>query len=130
MAGDMIAAVKAVCGADVPLKVILETGKLGPPGRVQAASRDAIAAGADFLKTSTGKTRVSATPAAARAMLSVIRDAPRPVGFKASGGIRSPRQAAAYLRLADDIMGTGWAAPRTFRFGASGLLQSCARLLD
>jgi deoxyribose-phosphate aldolase len=85
----------------------------------------AIRAGADFIKTSTGKTPVSATLAAARTMLEAIRDAQvqggLPVGFKPSGGIRTLADARAYLALADEIMGPAWANPRTFRFGASSL---------
>jgi deoxyribose-phosphate aldolase len=126
---DMIVAVGHVCGDAVLLKVILETGRLRTNERIRQASQDAIAAGADFIKTSTGRSRVSATPAAAGVMLEVIRAAARPVGFKAAGGIRTVRQAAAYLRLADGIMGRDWIGPRTFRFGASSLLDDCERQL-
>jgi deoxyribose-phosphate aldolase len=83
----------------------------------------AIEAGADFIKTSTGKVAVNATPEAARVMLESIRDSGGNCGFKASGGIRSARQAAVYLTLAEDIMGPDWISARHFRFGASGLLQ-------
>lgn len=129
LARDMIAHAKQSCGSGALLKVILETGRLRTPEHVQGASRDAIAAGADFLKTSTGKTRVSATPTAAALILDVIAATPRPVGFKAAGGIRSVAQAANYLRLADRIMGPGWARPQTFRFGASALLDACLQAL-
>jgi deoxyribose-phosphate aldolase len=105
------------------LKVILETGALADVAAIEAASRLAIEAGADFLKTSTGKTTPSATPQAAEAMLRVIRDSRRPVGLKPSGGIRTLSDAAAYLDLADRVMGRGWARPGTFRFGASGLYE-------
>ena len=105
------------------MKVILETGRLRSPENIAAASRDAIAAGADFIKTSTGKTEVSATLEAAEIMLAAIARSGRRVGFKAAGGIRTTAQAGAYLALADRIMGPDWAAPESFRFGASGLLD-------
>lgn len=127
LAQKMIAQVRGICG-DRVLKVILETGRLRTARAITAASEDAIEAGADFLKTSTGKIGRSATPSAAAAMLRVIRRSARPVGFKASGGIRSVRQAANYLRLADSIMGRGWTTPATFRFGASQLLDACQAL--
>src|SRR3546814_11702438 len=76
-------------------------------------------AGADFVKTSTGKIAVSATLAAAAAMLRAIRESGRDVGFKAAGGIRDTAAAGDYLALADRIMGPAWADPRHFRFGSS-----------
>lgn len=123
LAGDLVAACKEVCGHDVHLKVILETGRLGTAENIAAASRDAIAAGADFIKTSTGKSEVSATPTAAEAMLTVIHEATHPVGFKAAGGIRTLADARVYLDIADRILGPHWATPKSFRFGASGLLD-------
>jgi deoxyribose-phosphate aldolase len=122
-AGELVAACKAACGAGRILKVILESGRLRSPENIAAASRDAIAAGADFIKTSTGKTEVSATLEAAEIMLAAIEQSGHSVGFKAAGGIRTTAQAGAYLALADRILGPGWAAPETFRFGASGLLD-------
>ena len=80
-------------------------------------------AGVDFLKTSTGKAEVGATLEAAAALLAVCHEAGGRVGFKAAGGIRTAADAAGYLHLADAIMGPGWASPRTFRFGASSLLD-------
>lgn len=133
VAQDMIAACKRACGDHVLLKVILESGRLGSRDAIYAASRDAIAAGADFIKTSTGKVEVSATPAAAEAMLQAIKDSgpmeDRDVGFKAAGGIRDTETAGQYLGLADRIMGPGWADPRHFRFGASGLLDDLLAVL-
>ncbi len=111
------------------LKVILETGELKSAMKISQAGRIALDAGADFLKTSTGKTEVSATLEAANAMLELIRDSGRPVGFKASGGIRTTSQAADYLALADLIMGPSWATPETFRFGASSLLNDLLETL-
>ncbi len=125
----MISEVKTVCGEAILLKVILETGRLGTQDRIAEASRDAITAGADFLKTSTGKTSISATPDAAEAILNTIRDTGRSIGFKPSGGIRTVQQAASYLYLAEHIMGTSWVQPSTFRFGASGLLDDCERCI-
>lgn len=128
-AGDE-ASVRAVLGAcrgacpGTPLKVILETGGLGDPALIATASRLALDAGADFLKTSTGKLQPAATPEAAAVMLAAIRDAGSPAGFKAAGGIRDTAAAAVYLDLADRTLGSGWATPATFRFGASGLLDA------
>ena len=112
------------------LKVILETGELKDPQLIRQASELAIECGADFIKTSTGKTPVSATPEAARAMLQVIRVSGKEVGFKASGGIRSFEDAKLYLSLCDEIMGPEWAKPETFRFGASGLLDALLERLS
>ena len=106
------------------MKVIIETGELPDRAAVDRAAHFAIANGADFVKTSTGKTPVSATPEAAEIVLEAIEVSGRPVGFKASGGIRTLADARAYLELADEIMGAGWATPATFRFGASGLLDA------
>ncbi len=105
------------------LKVILESGELGSPERIRTAAEIALAAGADFLKTSTGKTAVSATPEAAAVMLEAIAASGRPVGFKAAGGIRTVPQARAYLDLGRDLLGPTWLRPERFRFGASSLLD-------
>ena len=118
----MVRAVKDTCDGRT-LKVILETGEYPDLDRVRAASELAIAAGADFIKTSTGKTAHSASLPAARTMLEVIAASGRAVGLKPSGGIRTLADAAGYLKLADEIMGPHWATPETFRFGASGLHQ-------
>ena len=129
LAGDpdpariMIERVRDLCGEMPTLKVILETGEYPDQARVRAAADLAIAAGADFIKTSTGKTARSATPEAVRSMLGVIAACGRPVGLKPSGGIRSLADAGVYLALADTVMGEHWARPETFRFGASGLHQ-------
>jgi deoxyribose-phosphate aldolase len=126
LARDMVEAVRDVCGS-ATLKVILETGELGNPERIQVASRLALEAGADFLKTSTGKSPVSATPEAAEAMLTEIRASGRPAGLKVSGGLRNVADAAAYLALADRIMGPDWVTPKTFRLGASSLYGALAQ---
>ena len=106
------------------LKVILETGRLGTPERVREAARLAIEAGADFVKTSTGKTEVGATLEAAGAMLGAIRESGARTGLKVSGGVRTVEDAASYLDLAARMMGEGWITPRTFRIGASGLIDA------
>ena len=108
----------------VRLKVILESGVLARPDVIRAASRLALDCGADFLKTSTGKAAVHATPEAALAMLETIAERGGAAGFKASGGLRTMADALPYLELAETILGPGWIGPRTFRFGASGLLDA------
>jgi deoxyribose-phosphate aldolase len=123
----MVAKVKESLPENRLLKVILETGELRDRDLVDRAARLAVASGADFIKTSTGKTPVSATPEAVETMLSVLRESPRidrHVGIKPSGGIRTVDEAARYLAMADRIMGPDWATPETFRFGASGLLDA------
>jgi deoxyribose-phosphate aldolase len=118
---------KATCGPHVLLKVILETGALQELPVIDEASYDAIMAGADFIKTSTGKLGLGATLEAAAVMLLTIRNmAPslqHRVGFKASGGIRTVEQAARYVKLAEHIMGPEWVTPQTFRLGASQLVD-------
>ena len=121
---SILQAVREVVHAPSHLKVILETGELINPERIRRASELAIKSGADFIKTSTGKTKISATPEAVTTMLQVIRDSGRLVGLKPSGGIRTVADAQQYLDLADAIMGPQWASPQTFRFGASGLLDA------
>jgi deoxyribose-phosphate aldolase len=123
-AGEMIGIIASVCKGRALLKVILETGELRDQNLVAAAAELAIAEGADFIKTSTGKVQVNATLASARTMLEAIKKSgDLSVGFKAAGGIRSVDDAARYLELADEIMGENWTSPKTFRFGASSLLD-------
>ena len=133
MAGDrdtgfaLVKACKEACAAaDVLLKVIIETGELKDEALIRTASEIAIDAGADFIKTSTGKVPVNATPEVAAIMLQVIRDkgVQQQVGFKPAGGVRTAEDAALYLKLADDTLGEGWADARHFRFGASSLLAN------
>jgi deoxyribose-phosphate aldolase len=126
----MVRAVKAVCAPPVVLKTILESGELKERDLVRNASHLAIACGADFIKTSTGKVPVNATLEAADIMLNAIRESGRPVGFKAAGGVRTVGDAALYLNLAATIHGPDWAMPSTFRFGASGLLGDILAVLD
>ncbi|MCL6375055.1 deoxyribose-phosphate aldolase [Pectobacterium atrosepticum] len=124
---ELVQACKAVCqDAHVLLKVIIETGELKQEALIRQASEIAIDAGADFIKTSTGKVSVNATPESAAIMLKAIRDkgVGERVGFKAAGGVRNAEDATIYLQLADDIMGAEWATAQHFRFGASSLLAS------
>jgi deoxyribose-phosphate aldolase len=130
-AATMIDTVRAAVPADSHvLKVILETGELVAPSAIHAAAELAVAHGADFIKTSTGKTPQSATLEATAIMLGVIQGAGRSVGLKPSGGIRTLEDATHYLTQADDLMGDGWATPATFRFGASGLLTALIAAVD
>lgn len=125
-AHDFVAACKDACG-NVTLKVILETGALGDPAIIADASYEAITAGADFIKTSTGKISDGATLEAATTMLLVIKHAlpqlKRRIGLKVSGGIRELNQAAQYVALADKILGHDYVTPDTFRIGASKLVD-------
>jgi deoxyribose-phosphate aldolase len=121
VAATMIRETRDLTGDGRLVKVILETGAYPDQASVSDGSRLAIEAGADFIKTSTGKIAISATPEAASTMLEAIRSTGGKVGFKAAGGIRSIADAALYLDLAERIMGPGWATPRHFRIGASSL---------
>jgi deoxyribose-phosphate aldolase len=121
-----IAAVKDVCG-DVHLKVILETGELGSYDAIRRASDIALTGGADFIKTSTGKTGTSATLPTALLMCEAIRDFQRRTGerrgLKIAGGVRTTKSAIAYLVLVAETLGEGWLDPALFRIGASALLD-------
>ncbi len=127
---ELIHTCKQACGSQVILKVILETGALPTPAQIAAASRDAIAAGAAFLKTSTGKAHGGATLAAATVMLAAIKETGGTVGFKAAGGLRTVRDALPYLALAEGVMGSAWVGPHTFRIGASALLDDLLLVLS
>jgi deoxyribose-phosphate aldolase len=109
------------------LKVILETGELGSSERIREASMLAMTAGADFLKSSTGKVGGGATVATALSMMESARDfreeTGRAVGIKVSGGIRKPEQALAYIDLLHTTLGAEWLGPKHFRIGASSLLD-------
>ncbi len=123
LAANLVEACKSICGPSITLKVIIETGRLSSAENIERASLDVIAAGADFIKTSTGKVSVNATLEAASVMLGAIKSTGGSVGFKAAGGVRQTIQAAAYLSISDNLLGDSWATPDTFRFGASGLLD-------
>lgn len=123
---DDIAAIKAACGA-AHLKVILETGELVTYDNVRRASRIAMEAGADFIKTSTGKVQPAATMPVTLVMLEAIRDyffeTGRRIGMKPAGGIRTAKQSLAYLVMLKETLGDDWLTPGLFRFGASTLLN-------
>ena len=123
---DEIVAVKGACG-DAHLKVILETGELVTYDNVRRASWIAMLAGADFIKTSTGKVAVSATTPTALVMLEAVRDfaetTGRVVGVKVAGGIRTSKDAVRYLVLVNETVGATWLCADLFRFGASTLLN-------
>jgi deoxyribose-phosphate aldolase len=123
---DDVVAVKDACGP-AHLKVILETGELGTYDAVRRASLVAIAGGADFIKTSTGKVAPAATLPVTLCMLEVIRDVHEEtgavIGMKPAGGIRTAKQAIQYLCLVHETLGAEWLTPDLFRFGASSLLN-------
>ncbi|MEY2429655.1 MAG: deoxyribose-phosphate aldolase [Verrucomicrobiota bacterium] len=123
---DEIAAVKAACG-HAHLKTILETGELVTYDNVRIASRIAMEAGSDFIKTSTGKVQPAATMPVTLVMLEAIRDffyeTGIRIGMKPAGGIRTAKQSLAYLVMVRETLGDAWLTPDLFRFGASTLLN-------
>jgi deoxyribose-phosphate aldolase len=123
---EEVVAVKAACGA-ARLKVILETAELATLDAVRRASLLAMLAGADFIKTSTGKTEPAATLPVSLVMMEAIRDyhrtTGRMVGFKPAGGIRTAKQAISYLVILQETLGAAWLTPEWFRIGASSLLN-------
>jgi deoxyribose-phosphate aldolase len=123
---DEVRRVKDVCGR-AHLKVILETGELGTYDNVRRASLLAVAGGADFIKTSTGKIQPAATLPVTLVMLEAIRDVyeetGKKIGMKPAGGIRHSKQAVQYLVMVNETLGPEWLTPDLFRFGASSLLN-------
>ncbi len=130
---DEIIAIKEACGP-ARLKVILETGELGTLDRVRRASTLAMHAGADFIKTSTGKIQPAATLPVTLVMLQAIRDyyhaTGRRVGMKPAGGISKAKQAIQYLVMLRETLGEGWLTPEWFRFGASSLVNDILMQLE
>ena len=124
---DEIAAVHEVCAGKAHLKVILETGELATLDNVSRASWLAMLAGADFIKTSTGKVTPAATPPVTLVMLAAVRDyaqaTGRRVGVKVAGGVRTAKDAIRYLVLVRETAGPQWLTPALFRIGASSLLN-------
>lgn len=139
MAGDMeraameVSTIKEAIG-DRLLKVILETGALGGPENIARASHLAMEAGADFIKTSTGKQEPAATPVAAAVMCNAIKEyyekTGRKVGFKPAGGISTAKDAVVYLAIVESILGREWLVPELFRIGASRLANSLLSELE
>ena len=117
-------ACRSACGPGIALKLILETGALGTPALIREASELGLDAGVDFLKTSTGKVAVNATPEAAAVMLDAIAARGGRCGFKAAGGIRTLADARVYLELAQARLGAEWVDPARFRIGASALFDA------
>ena len=130
---DEIVAVKEACGP-AHLKVILETGELGTYDDVRRASAMAIAAGADFIKTSTGKVSPAATLPVTLVMLETIREhwnrTGKVVGMKPAGGIRTAKEAIQYLVVVHETLGPDWLTPERFRFGASSLVNDLLMQLE
>lgn len=130
---DEIRLFRAACG-DAHLKTILETGELGTLKNVMKASLVAMMAGADFIKTSTGKAVTNATLPVSLVMLRAIREYDErtafKVGFKPAGGIRTAKQSLDWLLLMKDELGDCWVHPDLFRIGASGLLTDIERQLE
>jgi deoxyribose-phosphate aldolase len=130
---DEVNAFRAACG-DAHLKAILATGELATLGNVARASVVAMQAGADFIKTSTGKEGVNATMSFALVMARTIREyyerTGYAVGFKPAGGIRTAKTSLEYLYLMKEELGDRWLRPDLFRFGASALLTDIERQLE
>ena len=128
LAGNEIETLRAEIGDDAILKVILESGTLSDPELIQKAATIAMEAGADFIKTSTGKNGIAATPEAAVAMCLAIsqfaKKTGRKVGFKAAGGISTAESAALYYSIVEEILGEEWLTPERFRIGASSLANN------
>lgn len=122
------------CRSGITLKVILETGALKERALIEDASYLAMEAGADFIKTSTGKLQPAATPEAARIMCGCIgnyfRKSGRRVGFKPAGGISTPDDAVLYYSIVSDILGTEWLNRKCFRFGASRMANNLLSALE
>jgi deoxyribose-phosphate aldolase len=130
---DEVSAFRAACG-DAHMKTILATGELATLTNVARASWVAMQAGADFIKTSTGKEGVNATLPVSLAMVRQIREYESrtgfKVGYKPAGGIRTAKQALEYLLLMKEELGDRWLQPDLFRFGASSLLTDIERQLE
>lgn len=128
LAGNEIETLRAEIGGDAILKVILESGTLSEPELIHKAATIAMEAGADFIKTSTGKNGIAATPEAAVTMCLSIRQfaekTGRKVGFKAAGGISTAESAALYYSIVEEILGEEWLTPERFRIGASSLANN------
>ena len=130
---DEIVEVKRLCG-NVHLKVILESGELGSYDNIRRASDLALAAGADFIKTSTGKVGTNATFPTALVMCEALRDFARRTGerrgLKVAGGVRTTKQALTYLVIVKETLGDAWLHPDLFRIGASSLLDDLLMQLE
>ncbi len=130
---DQVKAFRAACG-EAHMKTILGTGDLATQENVAKASLVCMLAGADFIKTSTGKEKVNATLVTSLTMLRMIRwfyeETGIEIGYKPAGGISKAKDALTYMALIKEELGTGWLQPHLFRFGASGLLTDIERQLE
>lgn len=133
-AANEVEAIRAETDPDVVLKVIIESGALKTPELIRKASLLSMFAGADFVKTSTGKTDVSATPEAAFVMCEAIRDyhakTGRKVGFKPAGGVRTAEDAALYYTIVEEVLGREWLTPELFRIGASSAANNLLSAIE
>lgn len=129
VAKQLVEEVKSACAEQAQLKVIIESGELKSAALIQQASELSIAAGADFIKTSTGKVPENATLQAAEIMLTAINRSGQDCGFKAAGGIRTLEDAENYITLAQRIMGNDWVTAARFRIGASSLVSDLKQRL-
>jgi len=123
LAGELVTLCREAADPTTTLKLILETGRLERPELITAVARSAVMAGIDFLKTSTGKIPIGATPEAAALLFTVAQEAEGKVGVKISGGVRTARDAVRYWQIGETIMGERWMTAAHFRFGASKLLD-------
>lgn len=133
-AASEVAMLVEECGEDVVLKVIIESGALKSPELIRAASLISMFAGADFVKTSTGKIDVAATPEAAVVMCQAIRDyyekTGKKIGFKAAGGVRTAEDAALYYTIVEEMLGKEWLTPELFRIGASSVANNLISAIE
>ena len=133
-AANEVEAIRAELDSDIVLKVIIESGALRTPELIRAASLLSMLAGADFVKTSTGKIDVAATPEAALVMCRAIRDyyeaTGRKVGFKAAGGVRTAEDAALYYTIVEETLGREWLTVDLFRIGASSAANNILSAIE
>lgn len=133
-AANEVEVIRAEMDSDIVLKVIIESGALRTPDLIRKASLLSMFAGADFVKTSTGKIDVAATPEAAVVMCHAIRDyyekTGRKVGFKAAGGVRTPQDAVLYYTIVEEILGKEWLTPDLFRIGASSAANNLLSAIE
>lgn len=133
-AANEVEVLRKEAGSDVVLKVIIESGALKTPELIRKASLLSMEAGADFVKTSTGKIDVAATPEAAVVMRHAIKDyyekTGRKVGFKAAGGVRTPQEAAFYYTIVKEILGDEWITTDLFRIGASSAANNILSAIE
>ena len=133
-AANEVEVIRSEMDSDIVLKVIIESGALKTPELIRKASLLSMFAGADFVKTSTGKIDVAATPEAAVVMCQAIRDyyqqTGRKVGFKAAGGVRTPEDAALYYTIVEEILGKEWLTTDLFRIGASSAANNILSAIE